>query len=211
MKNQLFTQLNRSSFSKLYEWRSPERVWVPKARSWYVSYSLFFVILIAILALLSEYILILAIIAFVFLWYVQAAIPPHEVEHIITSMGVRTFDQLFKWENIKYFWVSEKKGVKLLHLDYFTDDNPDFTKRLSLLLNHEEQDKEVFEIIIKFISYGNKDQVSFNPILQFLQGEYIDMKRYLPESTDAEILMSLQTDSTKSITSEERIDDAEVA
>lgn len=181
MAKKLFTSIQDDNpFKKVYSWTSPERHWVKKDRAWYLTYSFFFVVLIAFLALLSEYIYILAVLAFAFLWFAQAATPPQMVEHTITSLGIRTQETFFKWSNIKHFWFSEKSNILYLNLETIEDKNPNLVKRVSLLLN-PGQDEEIFNILIKFIDYGSKQDIGYNILLQVLQGEYFDSSKYLAE------------------------------
>jgi hypothetical protein len=175
----LFTDLKNSSlFQKLYEWESPERYWFPKTRSWVILYSLFFVLIIFIGVLLKEYIFIIAVIAFTFLWFIQGLIPPETRTHTITSLGVKTFDKLYRWRLIKHFWISEKNDTKFLHLEVVEDDNPTFVKRLSLLLNPGDE-IQIFDILIKFLDYGDKNEVGFNIFTEWLQGKYFEMTYFM--------------------------------
>lgn len=184
MKSELFKEIDpENPFAKLYTWEAPERVWKPKARSWYVSYSLFFVVVIAFLALIGEFILIIAILAFVFLWFIQGAVPPQIVETTITTLGVRTFNRLFRWRNIKKFWFSKKDDHKFLHLEVSEDDNPRFTKRVSLVLNGDI-DMEIFQILVQYSDYGEKNELGYNPLMKILHGTYIEVSNYLPENKE---------------------------
>src|SRR5690606_31691562 len=137
----LYTDLKteqESVFKKLHEWEAPERSWTPKTRSWYVTYSLFFALIVLIAAILREYILILAVIAFAFLWFVQGSIPPQIATYTITSIGIKAFEKLFRFRNIKHFWFSEKNDL-FLNLEIVEDDNPNFVKRVSLIIKPEDE------------------------------------------------------------------------
>ena len=136
---------------------------------------------------MGEYILIVAVLAFMLLWFVQATVPPQIVEHIITGLGIKSFGKLYKWSDIKVFWFAKKENVVHLNLDILNEDKPDalFRRRISLLLN-DGDDKQIFDVLIKFIDYGNKDEIGFNIFAQLLYGHYIDIMTYLPE--EAEII-----------------------
>jgi len=84
----------------LFSWRSPERIWEPKTRVWYLAYAAFFLLLILIFAKLGYIIIILGILAFMFLWFVQGTIAPLILEHQITSKGVITNSTLVQWEEM---------------------------------------------------------------------------------------------------------------
>ncbi len=182
MKNRLFTDLEStdSMFTKLFEWESPERHWIPKEKSWYVTYSLFFVLLILVAVLISEYILVVAIIAFAFLWFVQGSTPPSMVKHTITTLGIKTYDKLYKWKNIKHFWFSENPSGKILNLEIVEDNKPDFVKRISLLMNHGD-DSAIFTNLTRFADYGDKDEIGFNIFVQLTHGKHVSVDNYLQE------------------------------
>lgn len=168
-------------FERLFTWQSPERAWEPKERQWYVLYSLFFVLIILITIILSEYLLTLAIIAFVFLWFTHASIPPDTVEHTVTSLGIKTFDKLYKWNQIKHYWFSIKENVHYLHLDIIENlDKPDFMRRLSLIISTEDEE-DLFFLLLERVDYGDKDEISFNILTKILHGNHIDISKYLPD------------------------------
>jgi len=187
MAKKLFTTINDDNpFKKLYSWSSPERQWFKKDRAWYLTYSLFFIVLIAFLALLGELLLILAVLAFVLLWFVQGATRPQMVEHTVTSLGLRTFETFYKWQNINHFWFSKKGNTLLLNLETFEDKRPDYTKRITLLLN-DNQDEELFKILINYLDYGDKKEIGFTPLTQVISGQYFDSQKYLDESNSIQI------------------------
>ena len=169
---------DENPFKKLYTWESPERHWFPKNQMWYISYSLFFVSIIFLMALLGEYLFIVTILAFVFLWFVQGATKPQVIEHTVTSLGIRTFGNFYKWKNIKHFWFSQKSNVIYINLEVFEDVKPEKIKRISLLLN-EGVDFDLFKIFIKHVDYSEKQEINFNPITQLINGEYFEAERYI--------------------------------
>lgn len=184
MKTFLHTEINKEGnnvFTKLYSWRSPERYWVPRDRSWFTVYTIFFLLIILIGVLLQEFIFILAVLAFAFLWFVNALIPPEITEHTITTIGIRAFGKLFRWKSIVHFWFSEKEGVVFLHLDTREDDSKDLVRRISLILNEKDQDKEIFDVLIRFLDFGEKEEISYNYLNRLTDGDYYEIDRYLPE------------------------------
>ncbi|MEO6728738.1 MAG: hypothetical protein ABIM99_02335 [Candidatus Dojkabacteria bacterium] len=184
MKTFLHTEINSdksSAFTKLYSWRSPERYWVQRDRAWFTLYTIFFLIVILIGVLIKEFVFILAVLAFAFLWFINAIIPPQISEHTITTVGIRAFGKLYRWKTIKHFWFSERDGVVFLHLDTLVDEKKALTKRVSLILDDKNQDKEIFVILIRFLDFGEKEEISYNYFTNFTDGEYYPLERYLPE------------------------------
>jgi hypothetical protein len=165
-------------FKDIYEWRAPERLWTPKTRAWYVTYSFFFISIIFIAALLQEYIFIVAIITFSFLWFIQGSTPPNIVKYQITSLGIRAYEKLYRWKEIKHFWFSEKDEVYFLNIDLDNEENPRIEKRISLIIN-DNADIEIFNILIKNIDYGDTQEVNFNILTQIITGKHIDIAKYL--------------------------------
>jgi len=182
MKTFLHTEINKESvFTKLYSWKAPERFWVQRDRAWFTLYTIFFLLIILIGVLIKEFIFILAVLAFAFLWFVNALIPPQISEYTITTVGIRAFGKLYRWKVIKHFWFSEKDGVDFIHLDIKEDNSKSLTKRISLILNEKGQDKELFDILIRFIDFGEKEEISYSYLTRFTSGEYYNLERYLPE------------------------------
>ena len=54
-----------------------------------------------------------------FLSYVMAAIPPHTVEHAITSYGIRTMGRLYTWDELGRFWFTEQFKQRILNVEHF--------------------------------------------------------------------------------------------
>jgi hypothetical protein len=180
MNTGLFTKLeeDKNVFKNLYTWAAPERYWEKKDKAWYVGYSLVFVLIILVLAVLGEFIMILGVLAFMFLWFAQAYIPPRIVEHSITTIGIRAYEKLYKWSEINNFWFSRKNGVVLLHLEQ-PIENSKVTTRVTLIIDDENEDEQVFEILMRFIEYGRKDEVGYNILARIINGEYIEIEKYM--------------------------------
>lgn len=164
----------------LYSWKAPERHWKPKDRAWYVIYAFFFTVLVAFLALINEWVLILAVVAFAFLWFVQGSVEPQTTEHIISSVGIKTFNKLYRWNEIKNFWFSQKKDFITLNLDLLDVEKPDafFKRRLSLIIKNEDIDK-IFELLFNFIEYGDPEDVGTNLFTDIVYGKHVSIEEFM--------------------------------
>ena len=167
-----------SPFHSVYEWEAPERQWSAKTRTWYVVYSLFFVCIIFIGALLQEYIFIVAVITFSFLWFIQGSIAPNITTYSITSMGIKVHDKLFKWREIKFFWFSKKGDTLFLNLEVSEDESSSFQRRIPLIITKGE-DETIFNILVKYIDYGDEQEVYYNFLVAFTSGSYIEIEEYM--------------------------------
>lgn len=184
--NKLHTTIdNQNILNTLYSWEAPERQWQRKTREWYVIYSTIFVFLIGIATILQEVILIFAIIAFVFLWFTQAAVSPEIVTHKITSIGIKTYGKIFRWKDIQHYWLSTKGGTMFLHLEIEDEEftkNEERTQRLSLLINPEDEET-IFYTLLQYVDYGDKNEIGYNFITERLSGKYVDITKFLSEET----------------------------
>lgn len=178
----LFTNLEEKEnlFKNIFSWQSPDRHWEVKGRAWYVSYALFFIILIAINVILQNFFFVVLIISFAFLWFLQATVPPLNTEHSITSLGIRTYGKVFKWKSLNHFWFSNKSGVIYLNLEildeYFT--RSDRVQRLSIIVDETIVEK-LFDLLIRRTDYGDKTEIAYNFLDRLNVGRYIDISNFL--------------------------------
>ncbi len=185
MPKKLFTKID-STFEVLYEWETPERYWIKREKAWFVTFSLFFLVIIFILAILSEFMLIMAVIAFAFLWFVQAVRPPEVMDIQITSIGVKAYDKLYKWKDIKHYWFSHNAGITYLNLEVINKKlSQTKTQSLSLICSNEDFEK-IFFVLIPHVDYGDKTEIGFNIFARFTRGRYIDISYFLPDETPSQ-------------------------
>lgn len=95
-------------------WKAPVRPFKRRARDYYTTIAAIALLIIIILGFLREFLLIAVVVAFAFVSYVFAAIPPEEVEHRLTNRGIRSSDKLYRWRDLRRYWFSEKFGQKMI-------------------------------------------------------------------------------------------------
>jgi hypothetical protein len=121
----------------LLEWESPARPFKKRDREYFTTIGAIVFLLTIILFFLKEWLLIGAIIAFAFLAYVLASIPPEKVRHKITTRGIITAGKMYKWPTLSRFWFSKKWGSDILNIEtLFT-----MPGRLALLLDGQSKEK----------------------------------------------------------------------
>lgn len=98
------------------EWSAASRLFKKRNREYYTTIASLVFLLAVILFLLKEFLLIGVIIAFGFLSYVLASVPPEMTRHQVTSKGIRTSDKLFEWENLVNFWTESKWGQEIVNV-----------------------------------------------------------------------------------------------
>lgn len=92
----------------LFTWRAPVRPFKKRNRDYYTTIAAIAFLVIVILAFLKEFLLIAVVIAFAFVSYVLAAVPPEETEHKLTNRGIRTADKLYRWGEMRRYWLTKK-------------------------------------------------------------------------------------------------------
>lgn len=179
---------NQNKFIHVYNWAATDRHWSPRGRNWYLGYAVTFVILITLAALTEQYFLILALIALLFLLYAQASSPPRSMRHEITSLGLKAFDQLFRWSDISGFWVSEKveggiiapiTGLKQSYRQVNFEMPKKNPSRLSLLIGDGDEEKIVFSLL-EYIPYSEDQEVGNDFISRQIYGKHLPLKDYAP-------------------------------
>lgn len=86
-------------------WMSPSRLFKKRNKEFYknVAAIIFFLAVIFIFA--REYMLVLAILSILFFIYVTSTVPPEDVEHKITNLGIESAGHFYRWEELLDFWL----------------------------------------------------------------------------------------------------------
>lgn len=98
----------------LLTWKAAVRPFKKRDRDYYTTIGAIAFLVIIILGFLKEFLLIAVVIAFAFVSYVFAAIPPEKTEHKLTNRGIRSTDRLYRWRDLRRYWFSEKFGQKMV-------------------------------------------------------------------------------------------------
>lgn len=130
----------------LLSWKAPVRVFKKRDREFWTTVLAIAFLLGIILFFIKEWLLIVAIIALIFVYYVLSTVVPEEVEHQITNRGVRFAGKEYFWEEILSFWFSERLGQQVLNFGLRVG----IPSRLELLLGQME-DKKIKEILVKYL------------------------------------------------------------
>ncbi|MCL4382338.1 hypothetical protein M1545_00960, partial [Patescibacteria group bacterium] len=84
---------------------------------------------------------------------VLATIPPEEVEHKITSLGLESVGHFYKWEELVAFWFAEKWGQSLL----VVTTKLKFPGRLVILTGIEDKEK-IKALLSKNLAFKEKPE-----------------------------------------------------
>ncbi len=114
---------------KLLEWIAPSRPFRKPKRSFFVNVTVIGILIALILFFANQFIVVAVVFAVVFLVYVLYSIPPGDVLHSLTTYGIRYEAQLYYWEELGRFWITQSKGQNILNIEVGR-----FPNRLSMLL-----------------------------------------------------------------------------
>jgi hypothetical protein len=130
----------------VYTWHAPDRVYTERTSTWYIVVAFVACFSIVVAFLLGNWPSILAICAIIILVYVLNVIPPNTIKLAVTNRGIRIEEELFLWNDIEYFWVSERSGQLVLNIHLLNQagrvvaliGSGDVNKILKEIIKHEE-------------------------------------------------------------------------
>lgn len=127
-------------------WSSPSRLFKKRDREFFVNIFAIVFLLSVILVFVREFVLIATVLSIVFLIYVLSTVPPEEMRHRVTSLGIESGGHFYRWEECADFWFEEQWGQTMLVLRLF------MAPRVIILLGDQPKDK-LREYVAKYIPY----------------------------------------------------------
>ncbi|HSX58498.1 MAG TPA: hypothetical protein VLE47_04500 [Candidatus Saccharimonadales bacterium] len=140
----------------LYAWKAPERIFIPRNRKWFTYLFLLLLIIILILLFLKQFIIIAPIAALGFVAYVMASVPPHDVEHKLTTEGVLTGGRSYLWAELFDYWFVKKDDHETIQLETYLN----YPRRLSLLVGDGEKET-IKQTMAQFIPFREIPKETF--------------------------------------------------
>jgi hypothetical protein len=132
----------------LLEWKSPGWLFKKRSREFFTTVGAIIFLVILILLLLQEWFLIVVIIALAFTAYILNTVKPQEAEHKITNRGLETSGRKYAWDQLGRFWIVEKWGQAVLHVEALVG----LPRRLTLILGQEKKSK-VKDLLSEYLLY----------------------------------------------------------
>ncbi len=127
-------------------WASPSRLFKKRDKEYFTNIGAIVFLLSVILIFAREFVLVAAVISVVFLVYVLSTVPPEEVKHKITNLGIESAGHFYRWEELVDFWLEEQWGQSMVVL------HPYIGTRIIILLADVKKDA-VREVIAKHIPF----------------------------------------------------------
>lgn len=132
-------------------WSSPSRLFKKRDREYFTNIGAIVFLLTIILVFAREFVLIAAVLSIVFLIYVLSTVPPEEVHHKITSLGIESAGHFYRWEELADFWLEEQWGQTMMVL------RPYLAPPAIILLGSQDKEK-VRELVAKHIPFREEPQ-----------------------------------------------------
>lgn len=166
--------------SSWLSWQAPDRIWEPKSRMWYL-WSALVVLLVILFAVLSQYpsypMLVIAMLMFLGLWFIQGNIAPRIVEHRLTNKGIYSREVLYHWVDLSGFWMARKNDHLVLYIDFI----PQLNLPRQMFLVPAEIGQEVFDLIVTRVKYSNEREAQYNFISKLIYGEYLPISAFIAD------------------------------
>lgn len=138
----------------LLEWTAPSRLFKKRDKEYFTNIGAIVFFLSIILVFAREFVLIAAVLAIVFLVYVLSTVPPEDIKHRITTLGIESAGHFYRYEQIAEFWFEEQWGQNMLVL------KPFLGARIIILTGMQDKNK-VREILAQFIPFREQPERSW--------------------------------------------------
>jgi hypothetical protein len=135
-------------------WVSPSRLFKKRDKEFFTNVGVIVLLLIVIVIFAREYMLVLVVLSILFFIYVTSTVPPEDVKHTITNMGIESAGHFYRWEELAEFWFEERWGQISMFI------RPIGVSYIIILLGNQDKAK-VKEIVSKYIPYREEPQKSF--------------------------------------------------
>lgn len=139
---------NSFKVATIYSWTSPERLFIPRNRKWFTYLFLIVLLIIVVLLFVQQFIIIAPVAAIGFVSYVLATVPPHDIEHKITTEGINSGGHSYLWQEMLDFWVTKKGEEHLIHIDTYLA----YPKRIIMLVGKGDLDA-IKDVMVQFIPF----------------------------------------------------------
>ncbi len=128
-------------------WTSPSRLFKRRDKEYFTNIGAIVFLLTIILIFAKEFVLVAAVLAIVFLVYVLSTVPPEDVSHRLTNLGIESAGHFYRYVELREFWFDAQWGQTMLVIA------PILGPRIIVLLDHEQQKDDIRTILAKHIPF----------------------------------------------------------
>lgn len=135
-------------------WTSASRLFKKRDSEYFRNIGAIVFLLIIILVFAREFLLIAAVVSIVFLIYVLSTVPPEDVNHRVTNLGIESAGHFYRWQELVEFWFEEQWGQTMILI------RPIFGTRIIILLGDQDKQK-VRERVAKHVPFREQPEKSW--------------------------------------------------
>jgi hypothetical protein len=132
-------------------WVSPSRLFKRRDKEFFTNIGAIVFLLTILLVFAREFLLIAAVLSIVFLIYVLSTVPPQDVPHRLTNLGIESVGHFYRWEDLLEFWFEEQWGQVTAVI------KPIMGPRIIILLGTEKM-QTVRDVMAKHIPYREQPE-----------------------------------------------------
>ncbi|OGJ37327.1 MAG: hypothetical protein A2383_01490 [Candidatus Pacebacteria bacterium RIFOXYB1_FULL_39_46] len=147
----------------VFQWSAPSRPFKKHQRQFFVTVTVIALLVSLILFFSGQFLPIAVVISVLFLMYVLQVVPPQDIQHQLTTFGIKLEDNLYYWQEMGRFWFDKKFDQLLLNIETLR-----FPGRITMVLPKEHQE-EVREILAEVLLEQKPELTTFEKISQWFQ------------------------------------------
>jgi hypothetical protein len=148
------TEKNQEKEETFLAWTSPSRLFKKRDKEYFTNIAAIVFLLVVILIFAREYMFILAVLSIAFFVYVLSTVPPEEVSHKISNLGIESMGHFYRWEELVEFWFDTQWGQTMIVIQ------PIMSPRMIILLGSQKKE-DVQALISKHIPFREQPDKSW--------------------------------------------------
>lgn len=138
----------------LPKWVAPSRLFKKRGKEYFSTILAIVFLLTVILFILHEWLLIVLVFTFAFFSYVLATVKPDDINHQITTKGIKIDRRYYLWSDLTEFWIENKYGYFVFHISMPLKS----PGRIILLIKDTKLKSEVLEFLSEKLIYHEEPQ-----------------------------------------------------
>lgn len=166
----------RKPIFSVYKWISPERVFEPKDKKWYLIVSSISMFIIVLSLLTENYGLVVAVVALIVLLYALNSVTPQKISHEITNKGISLNSVLYTWKKFSKFWISTRGEHAFLNIIVEEKDNQE--EQLITYLGDADV-KKIVSYLSQYVDYITETETTNNIISNSLFGKTEPLSKFI--------------------------------
>jgi hypothetical protein len=129
----------------------------------------------------SQPILTLVTAAIFFVLFALISFPAQLAEHSIETLGIRSMDFLYGWEDLVSFWIAEKEGVIIMYVE----TRLKFPGRLVFLIESFQEAVAIVKLVIEKLPYRHLSEPQTG-LEKAFEGKYVIADIFVSAAKDIE-------------------------